>query len=393
MMQRKRWNRARRDPSVGRLNRVFAKALFDDRKATKPKSRLALIDEWIENNPLFRLCGLLGAIVAFVVVVGTGWQIWSETEERQLEREFRRNAQIAQAYGILYRSVGGNTGKGEALTFLFNNGAMPNGLNTSCQETLGYVPNGAGCPNPPILTGLILDGMERQRLRAATGQNADINPFTYFDPLRESVYFRDVNLSGARIDEPVWRDVYFSNLRINDAYVFGLHGERVSFRPVESVSFRCVSCFFEDSWIDAKHWVLFGNEVRVVRGIVTVTALDILTFADTSSRFDLAWPPLSVVIGELPQIHLVEAYTEGGDEEIPAPTMDDALSIFEFCKAINGGAERESDNWLSNVRDPIFRDQIIHEFTISGTPAIVCGFAYEEVEATVGAEIQEWFND
>ncbi|MCF6102447.1 MULTISPECIES: hypothetical protein [Mesorhizobium] len=99
------------------------------------------------------LAAVSGAI-AFVVVIATAYQIWTDLRDRATEREIRRDESIARAWDRLLRPAVGNTGKGEALTLLHKQGSRLVGIDLSCQTYGSWDNESAKCRKRPIIAGV-----------------------------------------------------------------------------------------------------------------------------------------------------------------------------------------------------------------------------------------------
>jgi hypothetical protein len=90
--------------------------------------RRALID-----SDAAKLVAALSAVVAFVVVLFTAYQIKLDIDDRETERAIRREEAIERAWDRLLRQTPGNTSKGEALSYLVAEGRAPSGIDLSCR--------------------------------------------------------------------------------------------------------------------------------------------------------------------------------------------------------------------------------------------------------------------
>ena len=109
----------------------------------------------IEDFSLTRFVAALG-IWLIIITLGTFWlDMIARNEERQAraeEREFRRLAQIATAWEVLLRPIGGDIGKGNALNTLIAGGQFVNNADFSCQAVGGF--KDGVCVTPPQFNGL-----------------------------------------------------------------------------------------------------------------------------------------------------------------------------------------------------------------------------------------------
>lgn len=236
-----------------RTDRVIRIVKRDTTKEVVYKNKvlrnLFRVNRWIETNPAIRLCSILGAVIAFGVIVATGAQIMIELQEQKEEREFRKESRIADARTNLFRSVSGDTGKGRSLSFLFESGVSLDDLLLDCR-TFGAASNSSkGC----VPTVTFSD------LRLVTNRNtlALISGF---------------QLKGVKLERPVLRGLSFVNHVFEAVSVNRGLFEKVSFLEIEPQYLVCKSCLFVEAKIPLS-WI--GLDSRIVGGQLRIDERDL----------------------------------------------------------------------------------------------------------------------
>ncbi|WP_137933685.1 hypothetical protein [Mesorhizobium comanense] len=122
----------------------------------------SLADRYVRSDQA-QLLGALVAIVGFVAVAMTLYQIRVDLADRGAERAVRRDEAIARAWDRLLGQAAGNTGKGDALSTLFREGIVLNGgiddfgvpaaLDLSCQTIGNWDAQAGRCRKPAIIAG------------------------------------------------------------------------------------------------------------------------------------------------------------------------------------------------------------------------------------------------
>lgn len=163
-----------------RVDEALRKAAVRPRSRRGPFMRaVAVLDEFIEHHPISRIFTIAFGFVAGGVVIATGMQVYTDIQARKEER-------IARAWETLIRSVGGNTGKGAAFSYLASTTGTIVGIDLSCKSM-------GSCGNPPIISNI---------------------------DLPESVSISGINISGSHITDSSLRGARIINLHAEDARIY-----------------------------------------------------------------------------------------------------------------------------------------------------------------------------
>ena len=109
--------------------------------------RLARLVANFEGSGFVRLFTILAGIGGFLVLIGTAWQIWSDYEDRDIDR-------VNRAWERLLLRAGGNTGKSDALRVLMDKNVRLSALDLSCRSIGGYLDR---CTNPSVFDEIVLN--------------------------------------------------------------------------------------------------------------------------------------------------------------------------------------------------------------------------------------------
>lgn len=177
------------------------------RKGDKGRLYLTLerMDKFIETHPASRLCGVAFAIIGGIVLIATAMQIY-------LDYGYRQEDRIARNWEVATRHLGGNTGKGEALSFLIANGSDLTGIDLSCERMGGVrkAMDGDEADERSIcIRGAIVEGLKIPSGRTLKLWNLD------------GATLVGVNAAGSRIE-----DVELSTTRLSNGNLTGsvIHG-------------------------------------------------------------------------------------------------------------------------------------------------------------------------
>lgn len=107
----------------------------------------------LEDGFTFRFSKLFIEFTGVVGILFTAWQFVLYLDDRREERSERHEARLERAWNTLQRKVGGETGKGKALTEILRQGASHSALDVGC-DTVGTIDAGSKCIDPPIFSGL-----------------------------------------------------------------------------------------------------------------------------------------------------------------------------------------------------------------------------------------------
>jgi len=134
-------------------------------------------------------------------VVLTAYQIRQDLADAREERAIRLDNAIDRRWDRLLRPASGNIGKGEALSFLFQQGVSFNGVDLSCQAIGTYSFSDGICRRSPIFTDLNL--VEDEPMGATPR------------------YIRNVSLRDAEIHNAQFRNVMVWGLDVGGASISG----------------------------------------------------------------------------------------------------------------------------------------------------------------------------
>ncbi|WP_368187308.1 hypothetical protein [Aestuariibius sp. HNIBRBA575] len=207
---------------------------------------------WMETSWGTRLAAVAGIWLILATLVG----FWSEytirAEERAAraeEAEFRKLAQIATAWDVLLRPIGGDIGKGNARNTLILAGQSFSQTDFSC-AAIGLYRNGV-CVQPPVFSDVANIDERQFHQRISELNRLDFNSVSLDAINFENSILNNLRISGFTLT-PNLRGVSGFEWRVNDARV-GLHSYRephfafqTSFQdPFEG--FECEFCEFYNS--------------------------------------------------------------------------------------------------------------------------------------------------
>lgn len=248
--------------------------------------------DWLSGMWLTRLLSVLGIwllIVTVVVLIADISERQAERADRQAEAEFRKLAQVATAWELLLTQVGGNIGKGNALSILVSGNNQLSGVDLSCRARGVF--DGETCKSSPTYANVVFGNGnfwedDHERLQGGP-----------FGGIKQ--YVVDVDFSGSEIvnlkaeslqidegfDDVTGHNWVVRNARMTD----GKNGREQGPR-----NFTCVNCVFSDSTLT---WSLMQDfsGVRLVNSTVLLDHLDvdptgvwqIETFLDAPALFVL----------------------------------------------------------------------------------------------------------
>ena len=152
----------------------------------------------LNNTPVFRLIALVGALVGFVVIVGTAWQIWNDYIDRREDR-------IDRAWNRLLRPLPGNSGKADAFEYLVGAGLSLSGANLSCKAIGNYDPVGGKCAMAPVFQDLDIGSAAGDIVEL---EAIDFSGLAFRNLMITNVWLKDLNFEGAKIDELIAQGAY-----------------------------------------------------------------------------------------------------------------------------------------------------------------------------------------
>lgn len=311
---------SRMDERLTRIENALSVRTNDAYPKSAILRRMARFDQFWLTRFMFGL----GAWLFVVTIAGFVLEYRSYNEDRATRRaedDARRLAAISQAWETLLRPVGGNTGKGAALTLLLQQGQSIAGADLSC-EGVGTWRDGT-CLNPAIFSDLDLVGRARadgappddefmKVTSARFAGNTIAGLRSAYLPLGKS--FKDVRAFGWKID------------RIYSASALTLE-------PGETLgTFSCMSCYLGGGDL---HWNDFRTISRSVVNDVWVWVPDsammdqsttesrIITTLDRPLRFVRADPiPLK------PELYIPNFQNA---EQFKSKILWDFYEDVEFC--------------------------------------------------------------
>ena len=121
-----------------------------------PHERAKYLTDIFVHSEAAKLVAGIAGVVTFLVILATAYQINEDITDRVAERSMRREEAISRAWERLLVCAAGNTGKGDALTLLFREGAKLDNVDLSCRA-VGDWQEGR-CNRPPIFAGVQIAG-------------------------------------------------------------------------------------------------------------------------------------------------------------------------------------------------------------------------------------------
>lgn len=232
-----------------------------------------------------------------------------DLDARREERDFRKFNRIAAARSILANPVGGDSGKGQALTLLDQYGLSLSSIDLSC-EAMRLGRNADGSCDPALrLSGVKIES------RGRSGPTFSDQPFQ----------IHRLNLSGAEVPGIRLRDVHLGDSSFKfvrtDGGVFIkviFWGGGDSTQPPIS----CRKCIFVDSaipnygWVHAEYAYIFGGSVLVKNSEYENWRLE-----RGEQKTPHKAPKIS--LDHVPQIEF---------RKINDDTVDLVMSMFEYCR-------------------------------------------------------------
>ena len=233
----------------------------------------------IEVSPALRLLSTVGAMLGFVVLIATAYQIAWDLADRRDERAIRREESIARAWDRLLTRSPGNIGKGQALTFLASEKIDISGIDLSCEAVGGWHPV-RGCIRPSVFTGITIEGG-----RDEVGFSEFDGYFLWSIDLRDAV-IKNLYLRNTVIQEGNFRWVLFDDARIHHSVLSGIWvGSRISSAELRDVRISSLTNDLEEGEnfpsIDLSE--ISGSELRLA-SIESSIEGNVLAWAD--------WPPV-----------------------------------------------------------------------------------------------------
>lgn len=113
-----------------------------------------------ESSNFYKLLTIVIGLIGIPAAIIGAWQPLSDYLNRSARAEAERAALIDGARRELQWPVGGDTGKGKALTTLFENGEALTGLQLSCLR-IGQTDDKKQCVSAPIFSNVRLFGSEK----------------------------------------------------------------------------------------------------------------------------------------------------------------------------------------------------------------------------------------
>lgn len=163
-----------------------------------PHERAKYLTDIFVHSEAAKLVAGLAGVIAFLVVLATAYQINEDITDRVAERSMRREEAISRAWERLLVRAAGNTGKGDALTLLFREGAKLDNVDLSCRA-VGDWQEGR-CNRPPIFAGVQIAGAAKP-FAGTFDWGRFLLEFKFLDWLRPDGTLRDaIDLNGATIN-------------------------------------------------------------------------------------------------------------------------------------------------------------------------------------------------
>lgn len=254
----------------------------------------------IKSSPTFTLLSTLGATLGFLVLIATAYQIRIELIDQQAERLIRKEEAISRAWSRLTQRAAGNTGKGQALSFLAKNGIDFSGIDLSCETTGGWKNSSNTCARRVHFSGLNLSG------KSGTGVNIDTDGFHVFD-----VDFADGFFLRFRMENGSISDGNFSRTILSTAFIANSHitagwnGGLIRFSDI-------VNSILDVPWADGVVVPKTGELGPALQGVhVSGSVLPESSVASSEPEALYAWadwPPL--IVNKNGDREPIEAYSD-----------------------------------------------------------------------------------
>lgn len=228
-----------------------------------------LIARLIENSSVTRLLAAAGVWLFVFTLLGIVWEVRTRSEERvarQEEAEFRKLAQIATAWEVLLRPIGGDIGKGNALNTLISAKQIVRDADFSCEAAGTYIDG--KCKNRPQFNNLFL------------GTEPFWEPDDHGDIGLFEGYVLDTNFSETEIHRlraeyleisNAFNFVKGSNWQVRNAYQYHFQTESSNL-----IEFACRSCTFYTSHLSFDFF----------RSLTIPTLIDVKIYIPKSNRTD-----------------------------------------------------------------------------------------------------------
>lgn len=196
---------------------------------------------YITHSPIVQLLAAFAALLGFGVVLVTAYQIGVDLEDRKSERAQRVDDAIERAWDRLLRPAAGNTGKGEAMTYLLERGISLNGVDLSCRSIGNWDRERNECARRVQIEGVRIDKTDWEEMAFGTLPkrggvvsngilaSADLSDTDLFSFHVTLMQIRNINLSRTNMVGSIllgtvirgWFDeAYIGNCDLSDARIY-----------------------------------------------------------------------------------------------------------------------------------------------------------------------------
>ena len=235
--------------------------------------------DWLErfsNNPLNRLLRTLeplGVALAVLGLCATIFQLWQDIEDRKQQR-------IVNAWQLLTTPASGNSGKAEAIRYLFSQGKNLNGIDLSCEKHGGWLDESEWegekkrnvlafrCKRPVLISdfeftfGSSIKSMSSANLTATRFSSGKMDSIDFSSANLRHAQFNSVTMAGA-------------NLRRSD-----VSGTRFNQVDLTNVDFR--SAIFDKTYIIEAN--ISGTRFFQARGLQGSSFWEVWAWDDNPPR-------------------------------------------------------------------------------------------------------------
>lgn len=303
----------------------------------------------INNTPVFRLIALVGALVGFVILVGSAWQIWNDYIDRREDR-------IDRAWNRLLRPLAGNSGKADAFEYLINSGLSLSGANLSCRALGNFDATGNRCAMAPIFQDLDIGKPDGDM---GLFEAIDFSGVSFKNLTLTNVHLKKLNFDGVSIDGLVAADSFVNVTGTANVMNCAFPGSAV---PDSLFSRYDSYCDFSNTLFtgfyqtpDLKGWAWADTPPYIV--IEEETTLKPMVRANirpwTEAIGDLEITLCAVPVGENGQaIPYNERKREGSCEQI---SLDDARNLYpdKYAESRLGGGVNADPRWSGGLQGRI----------------------------------------
>lgn len=181
-----------------------------------PMERAKAFNHFFINSENATLLAAISAVIAFIVVLFTAYQIVVDLDDRAEERLVRKDEGVSRSWDRLLGPAVGNTGKGDALTYLFKSEAVLDGIDLSCESLGNWDGDTKTCSKRVIFAGISLDAASRPKTMAFVPHGS----ISEVIDTKGQAY--DVDLRHADIRDMTLRDFVFDRLNASQSKIRGL---------------------------------------------------------------------------------------------------------------------------------------------------------------------------